>query len=571
VQVAAKEVQRADSRRKFLFAGLAALTAAAILALGWWIGRNGAYSPPPEYQQITFRNGLMDAARFTPDGSVVYSAEWDGGEQQLYLTRSDEHGSRELGMKGATLLAISKAGELAIRLNTLYYRGYARAGTMARVALSGGTPREVLEQVQDADWAPDGENLAVVRYAPENRHWRLEYPVGKVLLDGINWLSSPKISPDGKWVAFSDHQNPMGDDQGTIAVIGPDGKEKILSSGWISIEGIAWSPSGDEIWFSSAKTGSAENLRGVTLSGKLRDITNVPGGMWLQDLRNGVTLAVANQVRLSIRGVAHQSADEVDLGWFGWSGLGDISRDGKFVLFEEEGEGGGPNYTVFLRNMDGSPPVRIGEGRAEAISPDNKWVITQPMQQGSLMVVPTGAGQARALTHDNVRYTTLRYLPDGKQLLAAGIEPGHGARDYLIDVNTGDSKPITPEGTTGVNPSPDGKVTLAIGPDGKYGLWPLDGSGLRPIPGLQPGFVPVGWTPDGSSVYLFQRGGISRLRKIFRLNLASGKTEPWKTLGEAISTGVTNVGGASFAKDTDAYAYSYSQDLSQAYLVRGLK
>ena len=101
----------------------------------------------------------------------------------------------------------------------------------------------MLENVQDADWAPDGQSLAAVRYVPENQHWRLEYPVGKVLFDSINWISHPKISPDGKWIAFGDHENPGGDDEGSVAVIGADGKEpeKKLSSGWESIEGIVWS------------------------------------------------------------------------------------------------------------------------------------------------------------------------------------------------------------------------------------------------------------------------------------------------------------------------------------------
>jgi Tol biopolymer transport system component len=576
LQAAAKEVQHAESRRKFVVAGLAAVVAAAILGLGWWIGHSRAFAPPPEYQQITFRNGNITAARFTPDGSIVYSAAWDDSDLQLYFTRSDEHGSRELGIKNARLLAVSKTGELAIRLNSRNRGGYAGAGTLARVPLGGGTPREVLDNVQDADWAPDGENMAVVRYVPENRHWRLEYPVGKILLDGINWISSPKISADGKWVAFSDHQNSTGDDEGTIAVIGPDGKEKILSSGWISIEGICWSPSGDEIWFTSTRTGSAENLRGVTLSGKLRDIANVPGGMWLQDIRNGVSLTVAQQQRVNIRGTAPGATDEIELGWFGWSELQDISRDGKKVLFEEEGEGGGPNYTVFFRDTDGSPPVRIGEGRGEAISPDNKWVITQPIQDGSLMLVPTGAGQAHPLTHDGVRYTSVRYLPDGKHLLAMGLEPGHGGRDYLIDVNTGDSKPLSPEGVTGTLLSPDGKSSVVLGPDGKYGLFPLDGSRFRPIEALQPGFVPVGWTADGASLYILQLTGDQltgdrRHRKIFRMNLATGKMDLWKTLGEGISSGVSTVGGVMFANENSGYAFAWVQQLSQAYLVRGLK
>ena len=188
--------------------------AAAMIGLGWWLGRGRGAAPPPEYQQITFRTGSIGNARFTPDGSIVYDASWEGGLHQLYLARTDDNGSRELGLKNAALLSISKSGELAIRLNTVYYGGYARAGTLAQVPLSGGTPREVLENVQDADWAADGENMAVVRFVPENGHWRLEYPVGKVLFDSINWISHPKISPDGKRVAFADHENTSGDDRG---------------------------------------------------------------------------------------------------------------------------------------------------------------------------------------------------------------------------------------------------------------------------------------------------------------------------------------------------------------------
>jgi len=39
-----------------------------------------------------------------------------------------------------------------------------------------------------------------------------------------------------------------------------------------------------------------------------------------------------------------------------------ISRNGAKIVFEEEGQGGGPNYTVFLRDTDGSPPLKIGDG-----------------------------------------------------------------------------------------------------------------------------------------------------------------------------------------------------------------
>ncbi len=163
-----------------------------------------------------------------------------------------------------------------------------------------------------------------------------------------------------------------------------------------------------------------------------------PAACGCKTFATDLALTIAQHVRIGIRGTSPGDTEERELGWFGWSIPRDFSRDGKKVLFEEEGEGGGPNYTVFLRDTDGSPPVRIGEGRAEAISPDNKWVITQPIEQGALRVVPTGAGEARHLTHDNIRYTNIRYLPDGKHLLAVGIEAGHGGRDYLIDVGNGE-------------------------------------------------------------------------------------------------------------------------------------
>jgi eukaryotic-like serine/threonine-protein kinase len=569
-QAAVAQVRDEESRRKiFSVAGVIAL-AAAMIGLGWWLGRGRGAAATPEYQQITFRTGSIGNARFTLDGSVVYDASWEGGPHQLYLARTDDNGSRELGLKNAALLSISKSGELAIRLNTVFYGGYARSGTLAKVPLSGGTPREVLDNVQDADWAADGENMAAVRFVPENGHWRLEYPVGKVLLDSINWISHPKISPDGKRVAFADHENTGGDDRGTVAVIEPDGSEKKLSTGWSSVQGILWSPAGDEIWFTASDSGSAANLRGVTLAGKVRTIINVPGGMWLQDARGGMTLMTTNQARLGIRAMPPGGKEEVDLGWFGWSLPRDISRDGKKVLFEEEAEGGGPNYTVFLRDTDGSPPVRIGEGTGEAISPDNKWVITKPAKGGPLSVVPTGAGEARQLTHDNISYGNVRYLPDGKQLVASGIEAGHGVRDYLIDLSNGNAKPITPEGTAGVRLSPDGRSVAVLGPDGKWGIWPLDGSGLRPVPGLDSKYYVSDWSPDGTWLYALSSQSREGAAKVYRVNVVTGKMDYWKTFGTNLPAGVASVGGPRFSSEGSSYAYVYSRVLSQAYVVKGL-
>ncbi|MGB6248469.1 MAG: protein kinase, partial [Terriglobales bacterium] len=555
------------------FAGALVLSA-LMIGVGWWLGRGSARAGFPEYQPITFRTGSIGNARFTPDGSIVYSASWDGGASQLYVGRTDDPGARELGIKDAELLSISKRGELAVRLNTVYHGGWAETGTLARIPMSGGSPREVLDNVQDADWAADGESMAVVRYVPESGHWRLEYPIGKVLLDGINWISHPKLSPDGKWVAFADHQNSSGDDEGSVAVIASDGKdngkEKILSPAWKTLQGVLWSPAGDEIWYTASNSGAAGNPQGVTLSGNTRTVTNVPGGMWLEDIRSGAVLMVTHQQRLGIRGADPGGKEERELGWFGWPSLGGMTPDGRKVLFDEEGDGGGPNYTVFIRDTDGSPPVRIGEGVSLAISPDAKWVITQPPKGGPLRIVPTGAGEARQLTHDKVSYQEVRWLAGGKELLASGIEPGHGVRDYLIEVSNGDSKPITPEGMSGEQASPDGRSTAVQTADGKWGIWPLDGGGLRPIPGLDTTYRVVGWSPDGGSVLAVLPRRREKTLNVYRVNTATGKMELWKTFGAGLPAGA--MAGVSYLSgDGGAYAYAYSQTLSQVYVVRGMK
>jgi WD40 repeat protein len=579
-KVAPVEAPRPSRRLPLVLASGLGL-ALVMLALGWWLGHS-THTPPIEYKQITFRMGSIGNVRFTPDGSIVYSAVWEGGDQQLYLARANDPSARELGLKDAEVLSISKNGELAVRLNTIRPSAFLQFGTLARVPLSGGTPREMLDNVQGADWAADGEAMAVVHYLPENRHWRLEYPIGNVLFDSIGWISDPRISPDGKWIAFADHDNADGDDEGSIALIATGGKgpgdqnaegqnkEQKLSSGWESIEGIVWSPASDEIWFTSTNSGSANNAHAVTLSGKLRTIINVPGGMWLEDLHNGTALAVTHQTRAGLRGISPGGKEERELGWFGWAVLGDLSRDGRKILFYEVGDAGGPNYTVFLRDTDGSPPASLGEGVAVAISPDAQWVITKSAKGGSLNLVPTGAGASRPLTHDAIVYGVVRWLPDGKQLLAAGIEPGHGTRDYLIDATTGGSKPVTPEGVSGVCLSPDGKTTAVLGPDGKWGIWPLDGGGIHLVPGLDAKYRVTGWSPDSASVYVASRARTPSA-KVYKVNTATGKMELWRNFGADAGVAFSSLDTLLFSADGSAYAYRYNQLTSQAYVVTGLR
>jgi DNA-binding beta-propeller fold protein YncE len=159
-------------------------------------------------------------------------------------------------------------------------------------------------------------------------------------------------------------------------------------------------------------------------------------------------------------------------------------------------------------------------------------------------------------------------------VIATGIEAGHGRRNYLIDLNSGDSKPMTPEGVVGISLSPDGSSVAVHGPDGKLGIWPLDsnsgGDGIRIIPGLDPQYVVAGWSPDGKSVYVASTHPEQKA-KVVKVDTATGKTEPWKTFGAGVGAGVTETGAPEFSSDGSAYAYVYVQNLSNAYVVTGLK
>ena len=164
-------------------------------------------------------------------------------------------------------MSVSSSAEMAVLLDSKAIGTWVSMGTLARAPLAGGAPRDVLEQVQWADWGPDGSNLAVVRdFGGKNR---LEYPIGKPLYDTGGWISHPRVSPKGDLIAFLDHPT-EGDDAGSLAIVDLKGNKKVLSGLWETTQGLAWSPDGNEIWFTASKTGTDRALYAVTLDGKER-------------------------------------------------------------------------------------------------------------------------------------------------------------------------------------------------------------------------------------------------------------------------------------------------------------
>src|SRR6202521_348878 len=232
---------------------------------GWFLRGSWMPASQPSYHQLTFRRGTIRSAHFTPNGqSVVYGASWEGSPIDLFITGPESPQSRSLNLGGAALLAISSSGEMAVSIDSRPSGSYAQVGTLARVPLNGGSPRYVLENVQWADWSPDGNNLAIVRDVGGRN--QVEFPIGKVLYQTSGWISHPRASAKGDLMAFLDHPLP-GDDAGSLRIVDLSGKAKTLSSEFYTAQGLVWSPDGKELWFTATVTGIDRVLYAVDLSG----------------------------------------------------------------------------------------------------------------------------------------------------------------------------------------------------------------------------------------------------------------------------------------------------------------
>jgi eukaryotic-like serine/threonine-protein kinase len=556
--------------------GLAAAAVAIALA-GLLAGRLIWKEPPasvPVFHRLTYRRGFVWSARFSPDGhTVIYGANWDGAENpQLFSTRTENPGSIVLDLPGRWVESISHSGEMLILSDVLTSSGYAHRGVLRTAPLSGGAARDLFEDVVDAAWAPDGKSMALVR-APGWRH-RLEFPAGKVLYETAGWVSHPRISPRGDVVAFIDHPQ-FGDDGGSVALIDRNGKQTILSEGWSSVQGLAWSPSGEEIWFTATEGGSNRALHAVTRSGRQRIVTRSPGVLTLQDISaDGRALLNHSSERIGMVGLG-PDGKERKLSWLDWTRAPCLSDDGGTMAFTEEAEGGGLGYSVYLRKTDGSPAVRLGEGEGLALSPDGKWVLSALVRfnPAPLILLPTGAGESRPLPKDSINHDAepAAFFPDGRGIVFVGHEQGRGRRTWAQDLDGGNARPITPEGVVGTVVSPDGRLVAARGPDQKIALYPVAGGPAQPVGGLEPNDVLLRWSSDGRFLYAASGNRRTLTARVYRIEVSTGRREEWKVFSLPDPTGISGIGCNAITPDGKTFVFTYSQRFSDLYIVDGLR
>jgi Tol biopolymer transport system component len=554
---------------------LGAGAVAGVLAMTW----SGALSPPADaasYRQLTFRRGMLTGARFAPDGqSMVYAAAWEGRPSTLFTGRIDGVGERSLSIEGL-VEDVSSTGEVALLTDVERTVSYETPGTLARMPLGGGAPRAVVENVGSASWGPDGQQLAIVRFTADGR-CRLEFPVGTVLYDTPNWIEAPRVSRDGTRVAFLEHPAlGSSDNRGHISVVTLAGQKTDITAEYSMILGLEWHPNG-ELWFTASDSGLLTKLFALRPGQPVRRVAALPAAVVLHDVRaDGAVLleTVSRKGRILVRSTGG-SVDQ-DLSWFDYPRLRDMSADGKYILFDEQGEGGGPGYGVFMRRTDGAPAVRLADGYAIAFAPDMRHVLTLRVGRDfEFHIVPIGPGEPRALRWiptfrpdfrpPNER---LRWWPDSKALAVAGQMEGRAPRTYLIDVATGEYRPVTPEGIAGTLVSPDAK-SLVVNAQGALRLFRMHDASTAAIKGLAPDDQIVGWSADSGALFV-TRALSPRQRELARLELATARRAVIATFGPTDAAGVRFVAVPAVSADGQVFAYRYDQILSDLFIATGL-
>lgn len=555
-------------------AALGAAIAMGIIALAVGLFLFRPAQTPYVFHRISYGKGAVRSARFGPDGrSIIYGAAWNDKPVQLFWTQVESPESRQYPLPDADILDVSPQGELAILINRRAGVGWISRGTLATMPIAGGAPRELLENVQDADWDYAGKNLAIVHWA--GRRCNLEFPIGTVIygVTGGRWLSDVRVSPRGDSLAFLEH--PLeGDDAGVAEVIDLNGHKKTMTRFWSSVRGLVWDPSGESLWFSGSEPqGDRESPRAVyrlALSGGLQRVVSESSNLTLHDVSRERGLLLSRDVeRYEI--LANVSGVTRDLSWLDFSRADALSADGRSVLLTVEGEAAGKNYEVYMRATDGSPPVKLGEGYGSAISPDGHSVLAiAAFGSGvdavpQLVLLPVGKGTKRLLSRDAIAHYGGAWFLDPSHIVFVGSKPEHDVQTWLQDLTGGAPRAITPEGVAGTRPSPDGKFLCTVDEDGTIWIYPIAGNKPAPLKGAEKGELPVGWSEDGQQVYVARSDYLPA--RVYGIERVTGRRVLLREIAPPDPAGIIpDISSVYVTPKADTFVYSYFRLQSDLYM-----
>jgi hypothetical protein len=536
--------------------------------LGWAVTHR-LLREPPAFRKLTRRRGFVTSARLSQDArQAFYSASWDASPLESYGLDLSSTEPRALGRPaGGEIAAVEDQGSLLL----LSPEGADRDTFLLSRSPAQGSPEPLSAGVLAADGSYRNGTIAAVR--TEGDKTRLEFPLGKPVVETQGGLAFPSLSPQADRVAFASAPSSGARVVWSVETVDARGGRKVLSRGWQELHGVRWAPAGNEVIFAVADALDATTIRGVNLQGKERVLLRLPGRLALMDVAKGCLLLRSEHQRAGAVWVS--PSGERDLSWWTETEPQDLSPSGDTLLFGERPGDTGARL-AFLRKTDGTPARGLGPGRPLALSPDGQFVLA--VGTGSpprLVVLPTAQGEGRALVTEGItRFSLGSWFPDNKRILFLGSEPDGPLRLFVqvLEITTTKARPISPGGVSlpvDAQPlSPDGKWAFAMSPEGALTLYPTDGGEPRAGPSLAPGERPLRFTSDSLGLFVARAGAAAA--SVDRVDIASGKRERWREVVPVDAVGLRTPLRILPAADGSGLVYGYDRTLSELFLVEGI-
>jgi eukaryotic-like serine/threonine-protein kinase len=527
----------------------------------YWIIRTEAASAQPVFHPVTYRPEAISSARFLP-----------GANTAIFTVSSSHDGDRTLrtGVDGGNfepdtvapgaLMSVSRTGHVAV----LDWRSNEKATKVTEFWPEGRKSELNVQNISGMDWLPSGKNIALIRRVTAET--TIEFPAGRVIYRTVGRVTNLRVSPAGDRLAFLEHPD-RDDNRGHVTVLEQNGSARRLTADWSSADGLAWSPSGREIWFTASKVTTARTLYAVSLTGKLRKISTAPASLRVFDIApNGRVLVSVDEMRNAMFARFPGASQETDVTHFDQSTVQDMSRDGQSLLFTESGDAGGQHYTALLYDYPTRRSRVIGSGRAMALSPDKQMALTLDLEDDSaLNLVDLRSGNSRRLSGGGVHYQWARFLSNSVILVGAAPS-GTQVMLYRQLLDGSPPRPLAglPYLDYPVVSSDGGKVVGLSGKD--LVIVHICDKSVQTVP-LDRVSVPVAWSADQRSLYILPL--TSSPLAIMKLDTGSGSLLPWKAIQTSHSPSFGRLCGVAAAPDAGAYAYSFYQNLSRLYVVDG--
>lgn len=377
----------------------------------------------------------------------------------------------------------------------------------------------------------------------------------------LSRVAGPKVSPDGKWVAFTVKRSDVAKNKYStniwiVAASGGDPQQLTFTEDG-SNESLHWSPDGRYLYFLSSRVDDKSQIfRMAIAGGEARQITNVPTGVDDYMLSpDGKTFAIVAKVFPSCTDMAcnekmaKERADNpvkarviTEMPFRRWDSWVDGLRNHIFAISAD----GGPATDLTPGDVDS--PIWTEEGSEEvAFSPDSKeicfsrFVANEALTGNSnLFVVPVTGGAPKEITTSKSSVHTPLYSPDGRYIAySATLRPMQVTdltRLFLYDRVSGEQKNIFEATDRSVDSyawSADSKsVYVTFEDKGQEPLERLDISTLTMTPLVTSGTSNEQDVSKDGSFLVYSKMDISHPADLYRLNLPAAAGAPSTPLTE---------------------------------------